>query len=78
MDGGFFDDLRPYSSRAQSNIEIKINSIHPKYLLFDESPALFDCHLSWRWLVLAKNSAPEWSMWHISVFLDSYLFWMGY
>lgn len=33
MDRGFFDDLRPYSSRAQTNIEIKINSIHPKYVL---------------------------------------------
>lgn len=64
MARGFFDDLRLYSSRAQSNIEIKINSIHPKYLLFDESPTLFDGHLSW-WLVLAKNSAPEWSMWHL-------------
>lgn len=28
MDRGFFDGLRPYSSRAQSNIEININSIH--------------------------------------------------
>lgn len=36
------------SSRAQSNIEIEINSTYPKYLLFDESPVLFDCNRSRR------------------------------